>query len=75
MFYYEFEMKQVDGGLTFLSIKDISELIKDHQAACDRNYREAIENNFTHEQMTPLNPILGHSELTKQKIISLYAER
>lgn len=25
--------------------------------------------------MTPLNPILGHSELTKQKLISLYAEK
>jgi len=33
-------------------------------------YQEALENNFSHEQMTPLNPILTHSELIKKHIIT-----
>ena len=68
--YFEFEIKQIPhgldssprspkGGSTFLNIVDITSLIKNHQRSCDMAYQDAIENNFSHEQMTPLNPILS----------------
>jgi len=49
-------------------------LIKNHQNSCDNIYQEAIENNFSHEYMTPLNPIMGFSALGKLRLINLYAE-
>jgi hypothetical protein len=80
--YYEFEMKQIidpkpgdnSGITTFLSIVDITNLIVNHQNSCDTVYQEAIENNFSHEYMTPLNPIMANSSLGKSKLINLYAE-
>jgi hypothetical protein len=38
-------------------------------------YQDAIENNFSHEQMTPLNPIMTSTTYLKQKIIGLYREK
>ena len=70
--YFEFEIKEIcneldqnsssrsqNGGTTFLNIVNITSLIKNHQRSCDMVYQDAIENNFSHEQMTPLNPILS----------------
>jgi hypothetical protein len=37
-------------------------------------YQDAIENNFSHEQMTPLNPIMSNIQINKQRLISLYKE-
>jgi hypothetical protein len=34
----------------------------------DMMYQEAIEANFSHEQMTPLNCILGNSKIVKQDL-------
>ena len=34
-------------------------LVKNQQKFCDMVYQDAIENNFSHEQMTTLNPILN----------------
>ena len=42
---------------------------------CDIVYQDAIENNFSHEQMTPLNPILNLTAMLKQKIIGIFMER
>lgn len=49
----------MDKGITFLNIVDITSLIKNHKHSCDMVYQDAIENNFSHEQMKPLNPILS----------------
>lgn len=38
-------------------------------------YQDAIENNYSHEQMTPLNPIMNYSTLMKQLLIQLYAQK
>jgi hypothetical protein len=37
-------------------------------------YQDAIENNFSHEQMTPLNPIISNISINKQRLIGLYKE-
>ena len=49
----------------FLSIRDITEMIKSLEKIKDQVYYEAIENNFSHELMTPLNPITNCSDLLK----------
>lgn len=80
--YYEFEIKQIREGysnsdhdeMTFLNIKDITKLIVNHQNSCDRIYQDAIENNYSHEQMTPLNPIMSQASLGKQRFIKLFME-
>ena len=77
--YYEFEIKQIkdeesQDQMTFLSIRDITKLIVNHQNSCDMVYQNAIENNYSHEQMTPLNPIMSQSSLGKQRFIKLFME-
>ena len=80
--YFEFELRQIQdvqginhSNLTYLNIRDISLLVKSQSKFYDQVYQEALENNFSHEQMTPLNPILSHSELIKKHIISSYLEK
>lgn len=75
--YYEFDIKQFNQvgvskdlkDLTFLGIKDITALIKNLQKFKDKVYYDAIENNFSHELMTPLNPITNSSSLLKKGIL------
>jgi hypothetical protein len=64
--YFEFEMKQLDSissknvkGLIFLTIKDITAIIKGFKKVQETVFLSAIENNFSHELMTPLNPIFS----------------
>ena len=54
-----------------LNIKDITELIKSLELVKDQVYFDAIENNFSHELMTPLNPIINSTSLLKQEILSM----
>jgi hypothetical protein len=35
----------------------------------NKAYQDAIENNYSHEQMTPLNSILANSTFLKNKLI------
>jgi hypothetical protein len=72
--FYEFEIKQLqeenvppnnNEKMMFLSIRDITEMIKSLERIKDQVYYDAIENNFSHELMTPLNPITNCSYLLK----------
>jgi signal transduction histidine kinase len=56
----------------FLNIKDITVLIKNLESLKDKVYQDAIENNFSHEIMTPLNPIINFASLLKQDILQHY---
>ena len=66
--YFQFEMKRfrvlVDGkNETILMVfsQSLSTVLKQQQKKSDEMYQEAIEANYSHEQMTPLNSILGNS--------------
>lgn len=37
-------------------------------------YQDAMEKNYSHEQMTPLNPIISYISLNKQRLIGLHKE-
>ena len=39
----------------------MTNILKHQQRISDEIYQEAIEANYSHEQMTPLNSILGNS--------------
>ena len=41
--------------------QSLTTVLKQQQKKCDEMYQEAIEANYSHEQMTPLNSILGNS--------------
>lgn len=55
-----------------LSIKNITTLIHGHTRLLDGIYQDAIEANYSHEQMTPLNSILGNSKLIRTRFIELH---
>ena len=69
--YLEFEMKRLAreeskeelAEYVVLVIRDITNIIKSQQRLSDEMYQDAIEANYSHEQMTPLNCILGNSKL------------
>ena len=54
-----------------LNINDITDLIKSLDVVKDQVYFDAIENNFSHELMTPLNPIINSTSLLKTEILSM----
>lgn len=47
--------------LSMLTIKNITQIIVQQQMLSDEMYQDAIEANYSHEQMTPLNCILGNT--------------
>jgi len=78
--YYEFEIQQIEEipnftsekNLTFLNIKDVTHIISSQQKKSDKIYQEAIENNYSHEQMTPLNCITNSYALVKKTLQLLF---
>ena len=70
--YYEFELKKIkkchNRNVFVLQVKDVSNILKYQQKMIDSMYQDAIENNYSHEQMTPLNSILGNSQIILNKI-------
>jgi hypothetical protein len=48
--------------------------VKNQKKFFDKTYQDAIENNYSHEQMTPLNPIMNFAPVVKKSIINLYAQ-
>ena len=53
-----------------LIMNTVSNMIHHQQRISDDMYQEAIEANYSHEQMTPLNSILGNSNLVKDQVSS-----
>jgi len=54
-----------------LVIRDVTAIIKSVQKLCDTMYQDSIEAIFSHEQMTPLNCIIGNSKLVMGRFIEL----
>ena len=68
--YFEVEIKQVHvkGEMSFLiMVKDLTSIIKSQQRLSDDMYQDAIESNYSHEQMTPLNSILAQSKIVSKR--------
>ena len=68
--FFEFKFTEIselssDSKMTLLKIKDITIPVSGQQKMDDKVYQEAIESNYSHEQMTPLNCILQSSFLLK----------
>ena len=66
--YFAIEIKQIEltvkeqpKRMHLMTIHPITEILKKQQKKCDELYQEAIEANYSHEQMTPLNSILGNT--------------
>lgn len=54
--------------LMTLSLKNITTIIKNQLKMSDQIYQNAIEANYSHEQMTPLNLILSTTSVLMKKI-------
>jgi hypothetical protein len=54
--------------LTYIGIKDITTIIRGIQRITSTKFMDAIEANYSHEQMTPLNCIIGNSRIAGKRI-------
>ena len=74
--YYEFEIEQIrseDGtSIMAINIRDITSILKAQQDIIDEIYQDAIESNYSHEQMTPLNSIIGNSKIAYNRFLELH---
>lgn len=61
--------------LILLNIRDITNMIKNLEKIKDKVYYDAIQNNFSHELMTPLNPITNCSDLLKKGVLQIYSKQ
>ena len=52
-------------------IRDITNIIKSQQKLSDEMYQDAIEQNYSHEQMTPLNIILANSRIASKRFLEV----
>ena len=71
--YYKFELKnvvdQINGGRSiFLRINEVTQIFRSQQKHSDKMYQDAIEANYSHEQMTPLNCIINNSKLIETEL-------
>ena len=72
--YFEFKFKHFKNESSektqfILIIRDITSIIRSQQKMTDKLYQDAIEANYSHEQMTPLNCILNNTNIVKSRII------
>ena len=58
----------MNAALTLLTIKDISAPLIFQKKVLDQVYLNAIEANYSHEQMTPLNCIMGNTKIVIRRI-------
>ena len=55
-------------------ILDITNIIVNQQKLSNQMYLDAMEANYSHEQMTPLNSILCNSKFVYKRNKTIYAE-
>lgn len=63
-----------DSTVTMVQIRNISEIVHRQQQLSDKNYQRAIENTFSHEQMTPLNYLLGNAQLLSRNFLDMFTK-
>jgi hypothetical protein len=49
-------------------VRDITNIMHIQQESSDRKYQDAMEANYSHEQMTPLNCILNNAKMLLSKL-------
>lgn len=54
-----------------LEIRDISNIIRGMRKFSDALYLDAIEANYSHESMTPLNSIIANSRIVMKRLTKL----
>jgi len=69
--YLQVELSQTNDNLTKISILDVTDIIIKQQRECDKMYLEAIELNYSHEQMTPLNSIIANSNIAFKRFVEI----
>ena len=55
----------------FVLVREITQMVLGQQKLADSLYQDAIEANYSHEQMTPLNCILGNSKVVQNRLMRL----
>jgi hypothetical protein len=55
-----------------LNIKDVTTIVKNQMKLSDMIYQEAIENNYSHEQMTPLNLLKANTSIIKHNVYKVF---
>lgn len=61
----------VDENLVMLNIREISNFVKNLQKTNDNIYLDAIEANYSHESMTPLNSIIANTKIVQKRLKAL----
>lgn len=61
--FYQFMVQNMEEGRVLLRIDEITKFIDDQWHLCNKTYQDAIESNYSHEQMTPLNNIISNANL------------
>ena len=82
--YIELQLKKIDKKDLILKdksvnkeikvmiiVNDITKIIENQQKLSDNMYQDAIEANYSHEQMTPLNSILMNSKLAINRVLKM----
>ena len=79
--YYQIRVQKImvtvdskQENMLLISVEPITSLLKAQQKICDELYQEAIEANYSHEQMTPLNSILGNSTVLIDEFQKIFTE-
>ena len=54
-----------------LEMRDISNIIRGMRKFSDALYLDAIEANYSHESMTPLNSIIANSRIVMKRLTTL----
>lgn len=60
--------------MVLINVKDVTSVIKNQLRLNDLNQQEALENNYSPEQMTPLNCILSSSIIIQKEIFKVFAQ-
>jgi len=60
-----------DENLVMLNIREISNFVKNLQKTNDKIYLDAIEANYSHESMTPLNSIIANTKIVQKRLKAL----